>query len=211
MQNHPILSVFGETEQRDYPLLLIVGREPNGNTPMTNEVGPYDFRIHSRCGFWNTSYAMVARAVGLKTFQFKRRCVSLGGSPIVYTDALPQCVPNAVADKWSSRASITTDVIHQHIDNTFSHTRLLSRVKLVILSGLDHPVFEMSCRLIEQRCRELELRCIRLPFFHGMHSRTIHGALKEVDRELIRNVVNDFFDTARARPEEIAPAPASIG
>lgn len=197
MQGHPILSVFKQTEHQNVPLLLAVGRELNGITGMINQIGPYDFRQYPRCGFWNTSYGMVARVKGIRTWQLKQHCVRVRGSPIVYTDALPQCVPNAVVDKLPGRENIEQDDIKQHIDAIFSHTHLVRRVRLVVLSGLDHRVFARSRSCIAEHCSRLGLPCIRVPFFHGMNTRKIQQALSTQDRQIILEIVDSFLDPAQ--------------
>ena len=59
--HHGILLSFGTTIDHAFPLILIIGREPNTDLRIVNDLGKYDFREAPHCGFWNTSYGTIAR------------------------------------------------------------------------------------------------------------------------------------------------------
>lgn len=189
---HPLISIFSETASRSFPLILVIGREPNTDLAISADVGPYDFRMYPNCGFWNISYKMVANEADLNTSDLKSLCIQRHSSPIVYTDALPIGLPNTVRDKNMCRSEILVPPIKQHITNIFAHFALIARVQLVVLSGLDGSAFECSKKLISYECKERDIMCINIPFFHGVNNQRIQVALREQDRKLIRAIVEQF-------------------
>ena len=178
-----------------YPLILIVGREPNCDQPICNTVGIYDFRKSSRCGFWNASYALAARVVNLTTGQLKQRCIQLNGSPLLYADAMPQGLLNSVPNKRLQRENIEEEAIRIHIANIFRKP-ILRRVVLVILSGLRGCVFALPKTLIADRCKKLGIQCTDLPFFCNQNAPQISQELDRESRTLLSDVVSRFLGTA---------------
>ncbi|NCC36255.1 MAG: hypothetical protein EOM24_30230, partial [Chloroflexia bacterium] len=126
IESHPTLSVFGTTVLSTFPLILVVGREPNNNLPIAPGIGPYDFRLAPRCGFWNISYSAVARTLDMSTRQLKALCVERCGSPIVYADALPISLPDHVTNKDKYRRKVIEDRprLEAHIRAIFGHHEL---------------------------------------------------------------------------------------
>jgi hypothetical protein len=99
---HPAIAVYGDTAERSFPLLMVVGREPNSvNNGPSKGVATYCFDRDDgpRCAFWNTSYGIAARSVGLSTRELKARCRSERASPIIYADALPITIRNQTRNK----------------------------------------------------------------------------------------------------------------
>jgi len=174
---HPILLTFGQTLTSTFPLILAIGREPNTPEPIRNILGTYDFRRHPRCGFWNTSYSVVARVAGKKTRQLKHLCVSKGASPIVYADALPIGVPNAIRDKDAYRRAVSSSSIAEHIANIFAYRDITARVALIMVSGLYSPIFDTSKQQIEAACRSAGISYVHVPFFYGTNTRKIYNQL----------------------------------
>ena len=58
--DYPIILYFDETATASFPLILVIGREPNSDQAIENTIGQYDFCNAPRCAFWNTSYGMLA-------------------------------------------------------------------------------------------------------------------------------------------------------
>lgn len=189
---HPLISIFSETASRSFPLILVIGREPNTALAISADVGLYDFRMYPRCGFWNISYKMVAHKADLSTSDLKSLCIQRHSSPIIYTDALPIGLPYGVRYKDMYRSKILETQIKQHITNIFAHFALIARVQLVVLSGLHDSGFKCSKKLISQECQDRDIMCINVPFFHGVNNKLIQAALKEQDRKLIRAIVEQF-------------------
>ena len=185
---HPILCLFGHSATAAFPLILVIGREPNGPYPVTNHVGGYDFRHAPRCAFWNTAYGVAARLLGTNTSELKRRAVLQNGSPIVFADALPQSIPARVGPKLLRRAALPEADVLRHVDNLFSHEAVIGRVRLVIASGLQAGVFAPALRGIERHCEERGLPLAQIAFCFGPNLAKIMDQLSEEQKQLIRSV-----------------------
>jgi hypothetical protein len=171
---------------------LAIGREPNTDRPIENTIGPYDFRLATRCGFWNTSYSMLGKICGYTTREIKQRCVERGGSPLIYADSLPHGLLSHVADKTDRRSKISSEVVAEHVSRIFSQRVLLDRVRIVILSGLEGAVFAPAVTAFKQRCAEASIPAIELPFFYGTNTRKIELLLTAVDRQTLQAIWQDF-------------------
>jgi len=163
MTHHPTILVYGDTLKYIFPLILIIGREPNNVLPVRDTVEEYDFDTARHCAFWNFSHGFVARIVNKRhtARDFKQLCRSKKASPIAYADSLPICIPNETVGKQIARSSVSDADINRHIDNIFRHRQIINRTALVLLSGLRDPVFERSVR----RIREMSHHCLDVPFF----------------------------------------------
>lgn len=190
---HPIILYYDETATAKFPLILIIGREPNSDQIIANTTGQYDFSNHPRCGFWNTSYGMLARVVGLDTRGLKQQCIARHSSPIIYADSLPHGLPNHVADKRIYRSKITEADTEAHITNVFSHRQLIDRVQIVVMSGLHNEVFSYAREAIARRCALKAIPVVHLPFFYGTNTRRIQAALTAEDRRTINSIYELFL------------------
>jgi hypothetical protein len=195
MKKHPIILFFGESDSADFPLILIIGREPNSDMDIENKIGSYKFELSPRCGFWNTSHGMLARIEGIETRKFKERCSQKNRSPIIYADSLPHCLKNQVKDKSYHRKQLTSEEIKPHIVNMFSHHCLINRVRLVITSGLQHEDFHLAKNTIKVKCNELNIPLIHLSFFNGVNDKKIQNELDQPSREIIQSVLSKVFDS----------------
>lgn len=155
--SHACLIGYGSTHESDLPLVLVVGREPNGSSPVTPDWGTYDFRKSPNCAFWNVAYGVLGAAATptMSTSAVKRLAVEKDASPIIIADAMPQSIDNAVRNKAQVRDAITDAAIAQHVENVFAHERFIARVRLVLLSGLDAR-FARSVRVYEDKCRAIQ-------------------------------------------------------
>ncbi len=194
-RTHPIILSFCDTARGQFPLILVIGREPNADQAVTNEIGRYDFRCSPRCAFWNTSYSMLARVVGSTTRGLKHRCIEHCGSPIIYADALPHCIRNDVVNKHASRLKISETEVKEHVANVFSHRQLINRVQLVVMSGLDDAVFRSARDAIGRRCEREHICAIHVPFFYGTNTTKIQAALTDDTSVKLKSIYNDFLES----------------
>lgn len=198
--SHACLISFASTHETDIPLVLVVGREPNGSSPVTPDWGTYDFRKSPNCAFWNVAYSVLgsAGAPPLNTGAMKRLAVEKDASPIVIADAMPQSIDNAVRNKARQRDAISGAAIETHVDNIFAHQNLIRRVRVVLLSGLDAR-FERSVRIFEAKCAELGIPIQSLPFFFGNNVPKIQAAISPATRSQLGEVAAAFSGYQRPR------------
>lgn len=190
---HPLIQSYADTLAHTYPLILVIGREPNTDLPITAEHGRYDFRAYPKCGFWNIAYSTVARTVQLSAGQFKQLCQQYHGAPIIFADALPIGLKQATSNKQAYRARISNEAVVQHITRIFAYRPLMQRVRLVLTSGLYRPTFDVAIGQIEAQCQIQAILCRHLPFFFGTNSRKIQAALVGEDRTAIQQIIEQFI------------------
>lgn len=194
LKPHPALLTFGQTCTQDFPLIMIVGREPNSPEGVVYGHGGYDFasRKKRQCGFWSISYGIAAATVGLSTAAFKELCVNRDASPLVYTDALPITILNEVKDKRPFRLAVSDEAVREHIEHVFSHEHIVSRVRLVIISGLRDPSFARSVAWYRAACDVRGLPVVEVPFFFGNNAPTIRAKLGPDNTRRIQGVMEQF-------------------
>jgi hypothetical protein len=200
--SHACLISYADTHETDIPLVLVVGREPNGSSPVTPDWGTYDFRKSPNCAFWNIAYGLLGSAAtpALNAGGVKKLALAKAASPIIIADAMPQSIDNAVRNKAAQRNAIADDAIEQHVANIFAHDHLIKRVRIVLLSGLDVR-FLRSARIFEEKCRALNLPVQRLPFFYGTNAPKIRATITAETRQHLKEVADAF---AAFEPTKIA-------
>ncbi|WP_201834919.1 hypothetical protein [Microvirga zambiensis] len=183
---HPALIFYGSTRdpRHRFPLILVVGREPNHSAPVEMVAGPYDFdgltpadrKAARNCGFWHMAYRITGRmhdmgdpsrsASWLKDHCRQRRC-----SPIIIADAIPQGQLNAVADKGIVRQQMR-EHLAAHARGIFElDPAVMKRVGLVLLSGLDGTVFEPSAQAIREEAEHRAIPCQAIRFLSPRNGR----------------------------------------
>lgn len=195
---HPALLYFDETREQSFPLALMIGREPNSKMEMGNHTGTYDWREYPRAGLWNMSYSLMAEAVGLRGYDLKKICVQCSGSPILIGNALPHGVESRVANKKPQRMAVQSRA-SQHINAIFSFDDLISRVELVVLSGLSGEEFTASREAIIEQCRSKELHLAMVPFFFGPNKAKIKQALTGADEAKMRRITSVFLASCQGK------------
>ncbi|WNJ91114.1 hypothetical protein [Bosea sp. 685] len=192
---HPCLISYGITHLSDLPLVLVVGREPNGTSPVSDAWGPYDFykRVvgNRRAGspFWDGAYGVMgtATAPSIDTKGFKALVAARGVSPLIFADALPHGIDNAVRNKVSQRLAIPTAYLEAHIRRVFSHEVFINRVKAVLLSGFTASL-ERSARAFEAECHHRGIPFQHLPFFAGQNLSKIRETISAETWAILRSV-----------------------
>ena len=187
-----ILLGYGDTFSRTFPLILVIGREPNTNKQIVNCLGAYDFLKSPGCGFWNTSFGMVARIAGMRTWQVKKKCKEVSASPILYADSLPKGILTTTKNKQLQRNNISTEEIQKHLAILFSFEAIKQRVRIIITSGLYSPTFDYAKEEIKRHGQEHGISVCHVPFFYGTNAPKIQLALSEQDKICISNTWQDF-------------------
>jgi hypothetical protein len=196
LHNHPILFYFGTTDKKEFPLALMIGREPNTDMTIVDEKGPYDFRDYPRAQFWNIAYGIVAEQMQLQAWQLKELCVRKDSSPILFANSLPIGSKFRAVDTDEKRRSVTAENAKEHIRNVFSFSDLIQRVSLVIMSGLDDEVFAASRSEVRQICGALGIQVAATPFFFGPNKAKIDLALSTADRSKLTAIGSAFLRSA---------------
>lgn len=189
---HPALLYYDKTREQSFPLVLIIGREPNTKMEMGNHAGTYDWREYPRAGLWNMAYSLMAEAVGLRGYVLKRICVRCNGSPILIGNALPHGVESKVSNKKPQRMAVQPRA-SQHINAIFSFADLISRVELVVMSGLSGEQFAASREAIVGQCRSRGLHLAVVPFLFGPNKARIKQALTEADGAKMKGLTSAFL------------------
>ena len=178
--SHPCLSYYGSsTLAASFPLLMFVGREPNCSQPVSSAVGPYNFaaKLHGpKTAFWNLSYGFAATfATPASTgAALKQRCIAADASPIIYADAVPVglAAGAAAAQRAAHRAAINGAQAQAHVQAVFSHASLISRVRLVVLSGLEGAYRPAAVEYLNE-CKRRNMAAIEIRFLFGNNMPTI--------------------------------------
>lgn len=189
---HPALIGFDQTFEHSFPLIMAVGREPSSNEATVYGLGHYDFRRSPNCGFWNISYGLAGASVGLRTYDLKSLCVARRASPLIYADAAPITIKNAVADKATLRAAVPEEAVAAHVTHIFSHEAVIQRVGLVLLSGLKAPGFRRSVAYFQAACNARGIPCVEVPFFYGTNAPKIRDAIDPATFSCIHTIMQNF-------------------
>jgi len=190
-----MILVFGDTEARDFPLILFVGREPNDDKPMIKELGKYDFDApeHNRCTFWNMAYRLVADANGqddsLTTRELKTKCADSGDSPIAFADISPRPLKSRMLMKTMERQRVSEEEFRAHAEAIIHHT-IMKRVKLVLLSGSPADNLERHRDYFESLL-DGETGCVRIRFLFPTNC-SRNRSLVEADPEVM-SIINLIY------------------
>ena len=134
---HPIISLYRNTREGSFPLILIIGREPNDDMEMRYEVGEYNFD-KKPVPFWNLPYALLGAMINKTRKEFQDICREKQSSPIAFADISPRPIRSGANDKQTIRKTFTTKDYLDHLRIIASKT-VFKRVKLIVFSGLDYP------------------------------------------------------------------------
>jgi hypothetical protein len=197
MAEHPILTYFGQTRSRSFPLAMFIGREPNTSLAIGKGIGPYDFRNHYPKGkFWDNAYGVLAEVSESTGQHLKRLCIKSNASPIVFGNSLPIGIEGKIRDKRINRKAVAPEEAAKHIGNIFAQSELVTRVQIVIASGLDGAELMASRRAIEAECSEKRKHLVQIPFLYGRNRPKIRVALTDADRVKMREIYRAFKEHA---------------
>ncbi|WP_283624724.1 hypothetical protein [Clostridium butyricum] len=195
-ETHPIISVYGNAELRDFPIILVVGREPNTSSKFVNTVGNYDFDKAPRCGFWNISYGIIGEIIN-ETWnckELKDKFRKQGNSFIAYTDLSPEPIEDLVPGNLKNKKRKDINLVHyeKHISNILSHENLINRVELIIFSGLDKNNVQFEALdILKKALIDKNKIFIEVPFFYGSNKNKIKMKINneyDNEKEIIRDI-----------------------
>jgi len=177
MTFHPLIQVYGNADKATFPLILCIGREPNGNEDDYDDaVGRYDLRwdeiknIGDR-GVWGTAFWLVAQTQKMPMQELKRLSERYHSSMLAFTD-ISKPIESGLSNraKITRRESIPLEWYRSHIQGMFSFG-VIGRVELFLLHGLSmRTEFEEPYRILVEwinsiRQENPKVSCIDLPFF----------------------------------------------
>jgi hypothetical protein len=173
---HPLISVYGRASEGNFPLILIVGREPNDTIEMGRDVGPYDFDCHPRTGFWNIAYKLVGEVDGVSVKELKSDCRERASSVLIFADVSSTPILSKLPKAKIRKLTLTdySDHLQQILSNT-----ILDRVELVILSGLSNPSYANQRNFFIKGLMERKKHWVELPFFYGTNYPKIKAKFSE--------------------------------
>ena len=202
---HPIILGYEQTFEKNFPLIMIVGREPNtetmsktdgslGGIPFTDKGidingKPYN---NQRCSFWNIAFGTFARYNQLNIREIKTLFVQKKACPLIFTDASPVAILNSVNNKNDIRKGID-ELILKHVNMIFFKEEIIQRVKLIIFSGLQNQVYNTFKTLFIERANKYAIHInADMPFFYGTNSEGIKNVIEQKDTDII-DIFNSVY------------------
>ncbi len=190
---HPAILTYGQTVQKEFPLIMIIGREPNNSTMSDSSFGEYKFEDFPNCAFWNQSFGLLATYNSKKTFEVKQMFQRAKSSPIIFTDASPKGIPNKEVNKKQFRSLLTKDEFKHQVDTIFSNEKLISRVKLILLSGLTDISFLYFTTELTTRAMQHSIPTKEIPFLFGNNFPKIKNIITDKEIQILQSVFNEFY------------------
>jgi hypothetical protein len=198
--SHPLILKYEQSDQLNFPLILVIGREPNTNDVSDGLVGNYDFDKYPKCAFWNVAFSLLARIIESTRKEIKEKFRKQQAAPLLFSDAFAQGIENRVNNKLSIR---TEQVLaaNDQVEAIFKHSYLLNRVKLIILSGLERKVYDNFKSKIHIRLQQSGVIIIELPFFYPTNMPSIMKCLTEENRILIKEIYKAYINESKLMPQ----------
>lgn len=198
-KSHPALLSYKETINENFPMILIIGREPNKQTKSDNTVGVFDFDSFKNCGFWNSSFNLLATYNSKDTYQIKKIFRQYNSSPIIFGDASPKGIPNEIKNKSALRKKLTNEDFDHQLEVIFDNKKILSRVRLILLSGLHESAFSYFNNQITIKAKELNIPTKQISFLYGSNLPIIKTELTEKEVNIFKSVFEDFVTSKKIK------------
>jgi hypothetical protein len=124
---------------------------------------------------------------------FRQICVEAKMSPIVFSNALPKPIPNAMRNKDSLRAAVRKGEIRSHLAGVFGLT-VADRIGAVVFSTGNSAVYEFSRVEVKQVCSERSVPFIEVPYFatRGLPNTALDESITQKDAAVIKRIVDEF-------------------
>ncbi|WP_426415333.1 hypothetical protein [Aestuariirhabdus sp. LZHN29] len=184
---------FGETEQFDFPLIMVFGRESNGSNKVIPGVSIYDETVSSRSTFWNRSLTFIQRCASSK-LHLRRECIKRNAGPVLFTNAIPHPILNAESDKDCIRAAVDSASIEEHILSVFN-LDIAKRVKVVVFSTGPGEKFDVARNKVKEFCLDKGIVLIDVPYFatQGGPNAVIDQSISVEQKEFIKSVIDAYY------------------
>lgn len=166
MSKHPIISYYKDTLKKDIPLILFVGREPNGKEgeKTINQIGKYDPKKCPRCLVWNKTLLLYGKLANNLSSKHKilADMKDHDSSPILFSNISGISQP-AKAYKGKIRELEADN--KEHIKNMMDQ-KIIERVQLVVAHD-NLPIFNSLRESLEEICKKKEIPFIGLKYYLG--------------------------------------------
>lgn len=193
IMEHPLISGYGKTFETDFPLILVVGREPNTELSCNKSLGNFDFIKWPRCAFWNTAFSILGRSNNITISEVKKLFKEFDSSPLVFTDALPFGIKNHISNKFEVRKNVNEDVFLNQVEDIFHRQEIIQRTSLILLSGLQNRLYKPFKLALKEKAAQDLIRVAELPFFYPTNTPKIVKQLGERDIEILKDVFKKYL------------------
>ena len=209
---HPLISLYGETEKKQFPLVLVIGREPNDpGKKIGHHIGYYCHltKKDSNCKtphhvtrtknvpFWDVSYSLFAETAGTSGMKLKEACVSRNSSPVAYADISP-----ITTSKDGKRTRCSHHEYLRHLEEISKSTLFANnRVEIVVFSGLKWPTWAKNWYGSAVDAFQGEVKdivSVNVPFFVGNNRQRIQKMLYK-EKAKVRSIIKRW-DVVEAPP-----------
>lgn len=197
-QKQPAVAYLGTSIKTCFPFVLVFGREYNNDSGnRIAGLGPYCLPTTST--FWNRTYTLFGKMS--KCSGLRGKCRSLNQSPILFSNVFPRPIRNAIstAKKRQERSAVRSSKIDRHIRHVFSMKRIfqVTRVAVVVLSGLEDKRFEYGVKQIAMECKKRKIPVLSIPYLGSRKgNKFIEAGISPQDRKQIRGVIEAFTESA---------------
>jgi hypothetical protein len=195
--SHSAILAYKNTSQEKFPLILVIGREPNNATTSNNSVGCYDFNEFKKCAFWNCAFGLMANYNNITTGEIKQAFINSMASPIIFSDASPIGIINKVTSKFEFRKNLTKEQYSHQIDSIIS-SPIFSRVKLILLSGLDNVCYNYFNEELLKHATTKNTKCIQIPFLFGNNMPKIRQMVTTDIANEIVSIYRTFIEAVKS-------------
>lgn len=192
---------FGQTEQENFPLILVFGRESNGDSKVLvlPGVSIYEKTVSSRSSFWNKSLTFMKRCAD-SSLHLRNQCIRRNSGPVLFTNASPLPIPSGVTNKDHIRASVSPELVEKHISSIFS-LDFAKRVKVVVFSTGPNKVFEFAREQVKLSCKEKGISFIDVPYFANpqLTNAVIDQSISIEQKKAIKSVIDAYYKTTNVK------------
>lgn len=192
---HPLITYYKQTNDKNFPLILFVGREPNDNSKYSDLIGEYNFVKNSHSSMWNKSYGLIAKLNSpLKITELKEKCKSKKSSPIIFTNLSPTPVPNNKSPnkKQTIRQNIKPEQFTSHFNQILSK-KIINRVELIIIS-VECNELSKAENYFKKLCKKHKKECLSIPYLANPTNsyKKICKSFKKKQINLIKKIFNKW-------------------
>jgi len=195
--------VYGDTLEKDFSLILVIGREPNRHSNIIDKVAHYS--SPDDASFWQTSHGLIARYAEMDARKFKSFCKNQNASPIVFSDASPVGLDNRFG--WSKkrelRKAIPASVLEQHTQTVFSQSDIISRTAMVLVSGVEECGLAHAMPFIQQQCNTHKIPFAHIASLSAMTKKHTHEIrMEQIGHQgklIIKQCTNTFLSGSKLK------------